>query len=67
MIDLSKISKQLKKKYVTSDIASNIKDPSDFVSTGNKTFDLISEGGVPFGYSVEFLGLSSSGFLLLAG
>lgn len=61
MIDLDKIVKDLKKNYSSVSIASNIEDPSDYVSTGNYAFDLISDGGVPFGYCVEFLGLSQSG------
>ena len=36
-------------------------DPKDFVSTGNLALDTITDGGIPFGYAVEFLGLSQSG------
>jgi RecA/RadA recombinase len=56
MVDLSKIAGKLK-----STVASDVPDPKDFVSTGNLAFDLVADGGVPFGYVVEFLGFSSSG------
>lgn len=65
MVDLSKIAKSLKEKYKTSSVAEDVKDPTDFVSTGNLAFDLISEGGIPFGYLVELLGLSRSGKSLI--
>ena len=61
MVDLNKIVKGLKNKFSSVNVAENIEDPKDFVSTGNLTFDLISDGGIPFGYVIEFLGLSSSG------
>ena len=61
MVDLQKVANELKKTYSSADIAENIPDPKDFISTGNLTFDLISDGGIPFGYLVEFLGLSKSG------
>lgn len=63
-IDLNKIVKGLKKNY--SDVA--VVEGSDeahgygsLVSTGNKAFDIILDGGVPFGHSTEFLGLSQDG------
>lgn len=61
MMDLKGIVNTLKKKYRNCDIASELKGPTDFLSTGNLAFDLILDGGVPFGYVMEFLGLSSSG------
>lgn len=61
MADLGKIANALKSKYSSVEIASEIEDPKDFVSTGNLAFDLISDGGMPFGYVIEFLGLSQSG------
>jgi len=60
-MDLKGIVSSLKKKYRTCNIASELKGPVDFLSTGNLAFDLILDGGVPFGYTMEFLGLSSSG------
>lgn len=62
-MDISKVISGMKKKYGYSsiDLASNRIDPSEFVSTGNKTFDLMADGGIPFGHIVEFLGLSASG------
>ena len=61
MVDLNKIAKELKKEYSSVEVADKIEDPKDFVSTGNLAFDLISDGGIPFGYIAEFLGLSQSG------
>jgi len=62
-MDISKVISGLKKKYGYSSIglAGDRVDPSEFVSTGNKAFDLMSDGGVPFGHIAEFLGLSASG------
>jgi recombination protein RecA len=62
---LKKIVGQLKNKYTTLNIASEIEDPSDFISTGNIAFDLALDGGIPFGYMTEFLGLSQSGKSML--
>ena len=61
MTDLSQIAKALKKKYTSSRIAESEKDKLEYISTGNIAFDLISDGGIPFGFSTEFLGLSQSG------
>jgi len=61
MVDLNKVAATLRGKFKSAGIASETKDPIDFVSTGNLAFDLISDGGVPFGYVAEFLGLSQSG------
>lgn len=60
-LDLNKITKGIRKTFGTVEIASNIEDPKDFVSTGNKAFDLILDGGVPFGYVTELMGFSQSG------
>lgn len=61
MVNLNKIAKKLKKEYINSDLSSNLSDPTEFVSTGNKAFDLILEGGIPWGYLTELAGFSSSG------
>jgi len=58
---LSSIVKQLKKDFGSLSIAEDMVDPHDFVSTGNLAFDLISDGGIPYGGIAEFLGLSASG------
>lgn len=60
-LDLSKVAKKLQKNFEAVDVSANIADPTDFVSTGNKTFDLILDGGIPFGYVTEFMGFSQSG------
>ena len=60
-MDLSKIVSSLKKKYGTVAIGSEVQDPSDFVDTGNDAMNLALDGGVPFGYFIEFLGFSQSG------
>lgn len=64
MIDLSKVVNTLKKKYTETSMGSQ-ETNLEFVSTGNKAFDLIADGGVPFGYIVEFAGFSSSGKSLM--
>ncbi len=61
MLDLNKITKAMRKEFGTVEIAENIEDPTDFVSTGNKAFDLILDGGIPFGFVAEFMGFSQSG------
>jgi len=60
-MDLSDIVKNLKKKYNSVSIGNAVSGPTEFISTGNLAFDLISDGGVPFGYVTEFLGKSQSG------
>ena len=55
-LDLNKIAKAMQ-----AEVSSNIEDPKDFVSTGNVTLDLITDGGIPFGYVTEFMGFSQSG------
>lgn len=55
-LDLKKIAKSMK-----AEISSDIADPKDFVSTGNLTMDLITDGGIPFGFVTEFMGFSQSG------
>ena len=59
MVDTKSIAKRLKTLGMTK--ANEVEDPVDFVSVGNCAIDLISDGGVPFGHVVEFLGLSQSG------
>jgi protein RecA len=66
MVDLSAIVKSLKSNFKSVSVASDRQDPTDFVSTGNLAFDLISDGGIPFGYCIEFLGKSQSGKSLLS-
>lgn len=69
MVDLKRIvnslkkSTQKKKGYENISLGSDIPgiDEFDFVSTGNLAFDLIADGGIPFGYLTELLGLSQSG------
>jgi RecA/RadA recombinase len=61
MIDLEKVAKGIRKEFGSVKVASNIEDPKDFVSTGNLAFDLILDGGIPFGYVTEFMGFSQSG------
>lgn len=65
-MDITKVVNQLKQKYKDVNVVSESEDPSDFVSTGNLTFDLISEGGIPFGVMTEFVGFSQSGKSLFA-
>jgi len=62
-INLSKVTELLKKKYSGVSIvsSSNEEEKLEMVSTGNLAFDLIADGGVPFGSSVEFIGFSQSG------
>ena len=61
MVDLDKVVKSIKKQYSRAEVAKNIPDPVDFVSTGNKALDLVLDGGFVFGYAAELKGLSSSG------
>jgi len=61
MVDLDIVIRALKKSYKSAKIASNRENPSMYVPTGNLAFDLISDGGIPFGYMAEFMGLSQSG------
>ena len=59
MVDLAKIAKKL--KDLGAVVAEDTQDPKDYLSTGNLALDIISDGGIPFGYVVEFLGFSQSG------
>lgn len=59
MSDIKKIAKQL--KALGLEKANEIDEPVEFASTGNYTFDMIADGGVPWGHVTEFLGLSQSG------
>lgn len=61
MVNLKKIADGLKKKYLNTTIVSEDDGLVDFVSTGNLAFDLISNGGIPFGVMTEFIGFSQSG------
>jgi len=58
-IDIRKVVRGLSNFKVS--LASDIEDPKDFVSTGNLSFDLQLDGGIPFGYVSEFMGFSQSG------
>lgn len=60
-MDISKLVEGMKKKYGCVSLAEDRPDPSEFVSMGNLAFDLIADGGIPFGHIAEFLGLSASG------
>lgn len=71
MVDLNKIAKTIQKKYAKEkkntslDVASNIQDPSEYISTGNLALDLSLEGGISWGYATEWSGGSSSGKTLM--
>ena len=65
MIDLSKVKNRLKKDYGSLKTGGELKDTFDYVSTGNLALNLISDGGIPFGYVAEFLGKSQSGKSLI--
>ena len=55
-MDLSKIARKVK-----AHVASDDDVELEYVSTGNLAFDLCLDGGTPYGYVIEFLGLSKSG------
>ena len=59
--NLKAIVSSIKKSFDGVDVASNITDPVDYISTGNKAIDLALSGGIFFGYVVEWAGLSQSG------
>ena len=61
MTELSKIVKKLRETYGSLKVASEEKDPTDYISTGNLALDLAVEGGIAWGYVIELLGLSQSG------
>lgn len=68
-IDLKKVARALKKEYSSTGVlAGSDADEGyhDFVSTGNKAFDLTLDGGIPFGHLTEFVGFSQSGKSLFA-
>jgi RecA/RadA recombinase len=68
-IDLNKVARSLKRNYgSTGVLAGSDEDEGykDFVSTGNKAFDLVLDGGIPFGHLTEFVGFSQSGKSLFA-
>lgn len=61
-IDLDEVVKTIKARFSSTGVMSKeVAELKDFVSTGNLAFDLISDGGIPFGVGTEFIGLSSSG------
>ena len=65
-MDLKKVVNKIKEDFGDVDIASDVHDPQDFISTGNKAVDLMLGGkGIPFGYLVEWAGLSGSGKTLM--
>jgi recombination protein RecA len=64
-MEIDSIVKSLKKQYSTISKASDIPVDQDFIDTDIAALNLILDGGLPFGYAVEFLGLSSSGKSLL--
>jgi len=61
MDDMQKVLNNLTKKYSGASLGSTLRDNYDYVSTGNLGLDLISDGGIPLGTCIEFLGLSQSG------
>ncbi len=63
--NLKKIVNSIKKDFSTVNVSSEIPDPTDFISTGNKAADLMLDGGIAFGYVTEFAGLSGSGKTLM--
>lgn len=64
-INLSGIVAKIKKDFAGASIASEIEDPKEFISTGNKVVDLMLEGGIAWGYVTEWAGLSQSGKTLM--
>ena len=64
--DLKTIVRSIKKEYGTASVASEHKDPVDYISTGNRAVDLMLGGkGMAFGYVSEWSGLSGSGKTLM--
>ena len=64
--DLGKIVSKIKEDFGTAAVAGDVPDPQDYISTGNKAVDLMCGGrGIPFGYIVEWAGLSGSGKTLM--
>ncbi len=62
---IKNVVKALKEKYGGIDLASNIDENLEMLSTGNLALDLALEGGLPWGHICEFAGLSASGKTLL--
>ena len=54
---VNKLTKTYKNVHIAKDNTENIK----FISTGSKAFDLMLDGGIPWGYVSELSGLSQSG------
>ena len=64
-MDLETLAKKLRKKYGGINIASEIEDGQDYISTGNKACDLALNGGIAFGFVTEWSGGSQSGKTLM--
>jgi RecA/RadA recombinase len=60
------IAKSLKTQFKGIKVMSDDLRDYEFVSTGNLAFDLISDGGIPFGVGTELIGLSASGKSLIS-
>jgi len=65
MVNIKRLVNKLKNNYGAIESGGTIKDPTEFVSLGNKTLDLMFDGGIPFGLITEFSGFSGSGKSLL--
>ena len=64
--DLKNIIKAIKKEFLHTEVASDIPDLCDYISTGNWVIDLMLGGyGIPFGFVTEWAGLSASGKTLM--
>lgn len=61
MDEITKIARALKNKYAHVSIVDKEKEKVEMVPIGNLTFDLIAEGGIPWGHNTEFIGFSQSG------
>ena len=59
--EIDKIVDSLKKTYGSLNRADQIEESHEYISTGNKALDLSLEGGIAWGYAIEFSGFSGSG------
>ena len=59
--EIDKVVKKLKETYGSLRVAGAETDTREFISTGNKALDLALDGGIAWGYAVEFSGKSGSG------
>ena len=59
--EIDKAVKKLKETYGSLRVAGAEADTREFISTGNKALDLALDGGIAWGYAVEFSGKSGSG------